>query len=488
MAGVLRVIDERQLLEQLGWVRTLAVQLLRDPDRAEDLSQEVCRVALESPPRTSGGPRMRAWFRSVTRLLARDTIRSQRNRSIRERRAAGVESAPSTYEVVARNALVQRVSIAVMALPEPYRSTVLYRYFDGLAPAKIAELMAVSGVTARKRLSRGLQMLRARLRQSGVTDSHLRALFSLPASAAIATKAASTGVVMTIIHQKAVIGLIVLSGAGMAYGVLRGGAPESTGRPDAQVARASRMVGAGAILAPSTAELQDPPRVPLPPETAAPAESEPVILLGSHNGEPVTLDTDRLAQNLADGLETAMEPEAIEVLPDGYRVETHASGTRSAAGMVELGARAGVWNEWHEDGSAAAEGSYVHGKRHGTWTYWYDNGQVRLTGDYVYGSRDGPWVEYAEGGARLSETTYRDGKKYGTERRWVPGGKLRSETSWLADVRQGPAVTWYDNGQVASRGRYQAGVPTGAWEFWHEDGSVDTERKAPAPDKGEGGG
>ena len=57
----------------------------------------------------------------------------------------------------------QRVADAVRALPEPYRSTLLYRYLDELPMRAVAERTGVPEATVRKRLERGLQLLRERL-------------------------------------------------------------------------------------------------------------------------------------------------------------------------------------------------------------------------------------------------------------------------------------------------------------------------------------
>ena len=52
---------------------------------------------------------------------------------------------------------------AVSALEEPYRSTVLLRFFGGLRAAEIARCQETSSSTVRNRLRRALAMLRARL-------------------------------------------------------------------------------------------------------------------------------------------------------------------------------------------------------------------------------------------------------------------------------------------------------------------------------------
>ncbi len=159
-----RAIPQDELLANLGWVQGLALRLMRDAGLAEDVAQETMARALERPPRTahSGAP-LRAFLATLTRLLARDRRRADARRARRERAGARAEALPSTLDVVERNALLQRVAAEVSRLDEPYRSTVLLRYLDGLDTHAIAEHTGASPPTVRKRLSRGLAQLRVRL-------------------------------------------------------------------------------------------------------------------------------------------------------------------------------------------------------------------------------------------------------------------------------------------------------------------------------------
>jgi protocatechuate 3,4-dioxygenase beta subunit len=52
---------------------------------------------------------------------------------------------------------------AVLLLHEPYRTTVVLRFYEDLEPAEIARRLGINGATVRTRLKRGLDMLRARL-------------------------------------------------------------------------------------------------------------------------------------------------------------------------------------------------------------------------------------------------------------------------------------------------------------------------------------
>jgi RNA polymerase sigma-70 factor (ECF subfamily) len=158
-----RPITQEELLDNMGWVRSLAAALVRDPAELDDVVQDTWITALERPPRRTTGPALRAWLAAVVRTLARQSVRRERRRRSRERAAARPEAEPSTADVLVRAALHRRIVDAVMALEEPYRSTVLLRYLDGASAPRIAELQSVSPAAVRKRLSRGLAQLRERL-------------------------------------------------------------------------------------------------------------------------------------------------------------------------------------------------------------------------------------------------------------------------------------------------------------------------------------
>jgi len=166
---------EHELVENLGWVQRLALSLARDRDAADDLAQDVARVWLEKRPVLSDGPR--GWLAAVARKLAIDRARAELSRKAREQSAAKPEG--ESYEVVERGARQRRVVEAVMQLAEPYRSSVLYRYLDGLSTREVAERMNTNEATVRKRLERGLALLRERLDREFGSNSNNWALLLL---------------------------------------------------------------------------------------------------------------------------------------------------------------------------------------------------------------------------------------------------------------------------------------------------------------------
>jgi RNA polymerase sigma-70 factor (ECF subfamily) len=132
-------------------IRRLARSLVADDATADDVAQETMRVGLEHPPR-AGYPAF-AWLSGIARNVVRGLRRGDRRRLARETTAARPDAAPSTADAVVRMAERRRVVDAVLALDEPYRSTIALRWFDGLPPREIARRQGVPVETARTRAS-----------------------------------------------------------------------------------------------------------------------------------------------------------------------------------------------------------------------------------------------------------------------------------------------------------------------------------------------
>ena len=153
-----------ELLAHDGWVRALARRLVHDEGEAEDLVQETWLAALKSPPRRDRPPR--PWLARVLRnsmyargLRRRDRAWHEREREVRE----PAERAPD--DLLQRVEAQQLVTEELLALPEPFRSTVLERYWNGRTSADIARRDDLPPGTVRWRLKHGLDLLRARLDQ-----------------------------------------------------------------------------------------------------------------------------------------------------------------------------------------------------------------------------------------------------------------------------------------------------------------------------------
>lgn len=154
--------SEGVLLEELGWLRTLARRLLNDPNDAEDVVQEAWLKTREVVDTFPSRGRLRAWLTGLVHRMARDTMRARRRRERREEVVAA-SARQDAEDGVERLAALESLLHTVRMLDEPLRAVVLLRYLDGHTTAEIAVALGISEDLVRKRLSRGRAALRRAL-------------------------------------------------------------------------------------------------------------------------------------------------------------------------------------------------------------------------------------------------------------------------------------------------------------------------------------
>ena len=124
------------LLQHSRFVRGVARGLLMDEGLADDVVQDTWLKALEKQPTDEG--RLRGWLGRVASRLALRSLRGRRRREARERQAAQAEVVASSVETRQRAEFLETVTQTVLELREPYRTTVMLRYYEGLRFADIA--------------------------------------------------------------------------------------------------------------------------------------------------------------------------------------------------------------------------------------------------------------------------------------------------------------------------------------------------------------
>ncbi|MCR9245819.1 MAG: sigma-70 family RNA polymerase sigma factor [bacterium] len=156
---------DAELRADVRWLRELAVRLIRDPALADDAVQEAW-LAADRSGRTNGPERRGVLFRAMRRFAWR-WRRAEGRRSRHE--AAGSRSfdLPSTAELLSRGEERQRLWRRLTELAEPYRTTLLLRYQEGLDTRAIARRFEAPEDTVRRRIRRGLELLRERYQQDG---------------------------------------------------------------------------------------------------------------------------------------------------------------------------------------------------------------------------------------------------------------------------------------------------------------------------------
>src|SRR5262245_12798966 len=184
-------IDPERLLAEDPFVRGLARQLLRDPDRADDLAQRTWLMLLRE---RVAAVSLRGFVATVMRRLAQRERRGELREASKVAALPRPEAVPSAATIAAREELRARVVKAVLALPQPYREVVLLRFFEHLPPRAIARRLQLPVETVRTRQKRALAQLRSDLDATAAGDRAAWAVllvpFARPAPAGFAAGAA----------------------------------------------------------------------------------------------------------------------------------------------------------------------------------------------------------------------------------------------------------------------------------------------------------
>ncbi len=208
-----------ELARHARWIRRLAGGLLRDEAAAEDLVQEAWLAALTRPPAEG---RLRPWLREVARNFARQHHRGKARRAAREAVARGPWGPEAPDAFAERLEAEQRLTRELAALEEPFRSTLMLRYYEELEPGEIAERLGLPGGTVRWRLMRGLALLRERLDRAHGGDRRAWSLALVPLArldGAAGASAATTAVVLSGILAMNVFKLSVAAAALLVVGL-----------------------------------------------------------------------------------------------------------------------------------------------------------------------------------------------------------------------------------------------------------------------------
>jgi RNA polymerase sigma-70 factor, ECF subfamily len=141
-------------------VYTLAVRMLSDRHKAEDLAQEVFIRLHRKLALMQSDTHLRFWLRQVTSRLAIDRLR----REPRHELVPLTEDLPLAAESTTGDPMLQRQLRALIAqLPASARAVVLLRYQEDLDPSEIARTLEMPINTVKSHLKRSLEQLRERL-------------------------------------------------------------------------------------------------------------------------------------------------------------------------------------------------------------------------------------------------------------------------------------------------------------------------------------
>jgi len=163
------------LLENQGWIRALCKSLVRDPHHAEDAGQDTWVRALESGP---SEPRaLKQWLRTVAinavfQRGRRDAARRERE----ERSESRPAELPSPAKALEKASMRRHIVESVLSLEEPYRTTIVLRYFEELSTEDVAVAQNCTTSTVRSQTQRAIEKLRRKLESQYKEREHVHSL------------------------------------------------------------------------------------------------------------------------------------------------------------------------------------------------------------------------------------------------------------------------------------------------------------------------
>lgn len=154
--------SEEELLAHAAWVQGVVRAMVRDEHLAEDLVQDALEAGLRTGPERIRNPR--SWLLGVVRNLHRQDARAGTRRRATEARKPVPRDPPTSEELLARLEVQQIVARAVMDLPDPYRSVLILRHYEGAPVRRIAAARDVDRRKVETQLRRGHELLRKGLK------------------------------------------------------------------------------------------------------------------------------------------------------------------------------------------------------------------------------------------------------------------------------------------------------------------------------------
>lgn len=217
-----------ELLIHARFVKSLAYGLAMDEHHAGDIEQQTWLAAIEHPPKE--GVPIRSWLSQVTRNFARLMYRRDARRHKYERNSTGSVPPLSPEEILIKGETGKRLIEMVLSLNEPYRTPILYRYYEEMPPREIAKRMGIPVATVRTQLKRALALLREKLnvehegnRERWMLNlAPLAGLHTSATTASVATGSSIglTGVIAMSTKFKIVLAAILILSLGIALTVL----------------------------------------------------------------------------------------------------------------------------------------------------------------------------------------------------------------------------------------------------------------------------
>jgi RNA polymerase sigma factor (sigma-70 family) len=144
-------------------VRRVCRRFLDNGAAAEDACQETFIIFLRKAHLLGRPERLAGWLYGVAARIARRARCQAVRREVYEKRAAVVNRADPSDEILRRD-------LAAEQLPRPFREALIFRFWEGKTDADAAARMGCPPGSMSWRLRRGCELLRQRLSRRGEND------------------------------------------------------------------------------------------------------------------------------------------------------------------------------------------------------------------------------------------------------------------------------------------------------------------------------
>ena len=152
-----------------GLVYGTCLRVLGNRTQSEDVTQECFFELADRSDRIRGS--LPAWLHCVAVRRSRNCVRGQTRRERRERVAAAVRASESAGDRPTWHDVAPHMDAALETLPKELRDVLIRHFIQGKTQPEIADSLGVNQSTVSRRLQRGVELLRKKLRKAGVVAS-----------------------------------------------------------------------------------------------------------------------------------------------------------------------------------------------------------------------------------------------------------------------------------------------------------------------------
>jgi RNA polymerase sigma-70 factor (ECF subfamily) len=191
----------------------IAFRVLYDRDAAEDVVQRVFIKLVRRKNELINIRSPQAWLYATTLNLSLDTQENMQRRKKRENAGERSLRPETPREAAIRSELRKELDRGLASLKHSFRVPLILRFLQGLSYAEAGEVMALSSDTVRKRVNKGLRLLRKLLAARGVIIPIVAVEAGLRSLPAEATSAGFLMSVSSIIKATSTAGLAAKTAA-----------------------------------------------------------------------------------------------------------------------------------------------------------------------------------------------------------------------------------------------------------------------------------